>query len=175
MGKRFILSGISSNSPPMRRKLLSGCSSGLSFFFFFRVLVLLLWRDTMNKATHIKKYIQLGLAYSFRGLAHYRHSGKYGTIWPWCWRGSWEFCILIWRQLGETMCHTGRSLSDFKAHCHSDILPPTRPHLFQQGHISSNKAILPNSANPHEPSSQTQESGGGEPTNSNHHPYTKKF
>jgi hypothetical protein len=34
--------------------------------------------------------------------------------------------------------HAGQSLSirDLKAHPHSDILPPTRPHLLKQGHIS---------------------------------------
>jgi hypothetical protein len=37
------------------------------------------------------------------------------------------------------MLYTGHSLSigDLKAHFHSDTLPPTRPHLPQQGHTSS--------------------------------------
>jgi hypothetical protein len=39
---------------------------------------------------------------------------------------------------GETMSHTGHSLStgDIKAHPHSDTFLPTRSHLLQQGHNS---------------------------------------
>jgi hypothetical protein len=34
----------------------------------------------MTVATHIKENIELGLAYSFRGLVHYHHGGKHGSI-----------------------------------------------------------------------------------------------
>jgi hypothetical protein len=49
----------------------------------------------------------------------------------WCWKRNWEFYKLIWRQLKETVLHTGCSLSicEINAYPHSDILPPTRPHF----------------------------------------------
>ena len=34
----------------------------------------------MTKATLIKENIELGLAYSFRGLVHYHHGGKHGCM-----------------------------------------------------------------------------------------------
>jgi hypothetical protein len=34
----------------------------------------------MTKATLMKENISLGLAYSFRGLVHYHHSGKHGNV-----------------------------------------------------------------------------------------------
>ena len=36
--------------------------------------------DTMTKATLIKENISLELAYSFRGLVHYHHGGKHGSV-----------------------------------------------------------------------------------------------
>jgi hypothetical protein len=54
----------------------------------------------------------------------------------WCYRKSWEFHILIWRQQKETECHTGHSLSNRRPQSlpHSDTLPPIELHLFQQSH-----------------------------------------
>ena len=66
-------------------------------------------------ATHINKNISLGLAYSFRGLVHYRH-------------GSMQADMVLEKELrvphvdlqaaNETVCHTSHSLSrgDLKAH-----------------------------------------------------------
>jgi hypothetical protein len=34
----------------------------------------------MTKATLIKENIQLTLAYSFRGIVHYHHGGKHGSM-----------------------------------------------------------------------------------------------
>jgi hypothetical protein len=34
----------------------------------------------MTEATLVKNNISLGLAYSFRGLVHYRHLGKQGSL-----------------------------------------------------------------------------------------------
>jgi hypothetical protein len=69
---------------------------------------------------------------------------------------------LICRQQKETG-HTKCSLSigDSKAHTHSDIFSPTRPHLLQLTHT-------PNGATPYGPSIQTHESMGSH-TYSNHH------
>jgi len=41
---------------------------------------LLLWRDTRTKATLIKANMKLGLAPRFRGLVHYHHSRKHGSV-----------------------------------------------------------------------------------------------
>jgi hypothetical protein len=38
------------------------------------------WWDTMTKANSYKENIYLGLAYSFRGSAHYHHRRKYGSV-----------------------------------------------------------------------------------------------
>ena len=42
----------------------------------------LLWRETpgLTMATLIKKNISLGLVYSFRGLVHYHHGEKHGSM-----------------------------------------------------------------------------------------------
>jgi hypothetical protein len=53
----------------------------------------LLWRNTMTKPTFIRDNIWLSLAYSFimaGSMAASRHTG--------CWKRSWEFYSLIWRQ-----------------------------------------------------------------------------
>jgi hypothetical protein len=42
--------------------------------------VLLLWRDTMIKATLIKANIQMGLAYSFKDSVHYHRGRKYDSM-----------------------------------------------------------------------------------------------
>jgi hypothetical protein len=46
---------------------------------------------------------------------------------------------LFHRQPGEGSSYHWVELEyrNLKAHLHSDTLPPTRPHLLQQGHISS--------------------------------------
>ena len=62
--------------------------------------VLLLWTDTMTKATLIKD-ISLGLAYRFRGLVQYHQGGSTeASRQAWCSR-SWEFYVFIWRLLAE--------------------------------------------------------------------------
>jgi hypothetical protein len=45
-----------------------------------------------------------------------------------CWKGTWDFYILVCRQQQETVCHTGRSLSirDPEPVPHSHTLPPPR-------------------------------------------------
>lgn len=52
------------------------------FYFLWVVLVtlLLLWRDTMTKATLIKENIWLRLDYSFRGLVNYHLSSNCGSV-----------------------------------------------------------------------------------------------
>jgi hypothetical protein len=80
----------------------------------------------MTKATVTKESIQLGLAYSFRDLIHYRHEGSiqadmvlekelrvsYGSA------GSMRREILGWAWAFQT----SKLIT-------SDALPPTRPHL----------------------------------------------
>ena len=63
----------------------------------------------------------------------------------WCWRGSWEFYILVHRQQGKNVCHTGHSLSVRELKACSTVTQ-----FLQQGHIYSNKAIPPNSATPYD-------------------------
>jgi hypothetical protein len=96
----------------------------------------------MTKATFIKENISLGLAYSFEGSVHYHHgrkhgscAGRHGVEEPHILE---EFYILMFQEARRRLCHTGWSLSigNFKAHPHGNALPPTRPHLLQQGHIS---------------------------------------
>jgi hypothetical protein len=91
----------------------------------------------MTKATLIKENIELGLAYSFRGVVHYHQGGKHGSM---------QVDMVLEKKLrvldldpqATGDCVTGCSLSigDLKAHPLSDTLPPTRPHLLQQGLIS---------------------------------------
>jgi hypothetical protein len=53
------------------------------------VMVLLLRRDTMTTATLIKENIQLGLAYSFKGLVHYHQGGNMAACrQAWYWKRS---------------------------------------------------------------------------------------
>lgn len=42
------------------------------------VIVLLLSRDAMTKATYKRRQL-MGLAYSFRSLVHYPHGGEHGS------------------------------------------------------------------------------------------------
>jgi hypothetical protein len=98
------------------------------------------------------------VAYRFRGSVHYHHGGKHGSIQaevvlegprvlhldPKIIRKRLPLC----RNQQECLFCPGWS---FKAHPHRDVLPPTRPHLLQQGYNHS-KAISPNSATSHRPS-----------------------
>ena len=56
------------------------------------------------------------------------------AVWrqAWCWRSCWEFYILIQRQQQKVLCHSecNSSTRHLKTYFHSDILPPTRSHLF---------------------------------------------
>ena len=98
----------------------------------------------MTKATLVKENIELGLAYSFRGLVHYQYGGKQGRVQadlvPEILKilhldhqetekglsslGSQdEPMILRWAKLG---------IGDPKACPHSEALPPTSLNLLQQ-------------------------------------------
>jgi hypothetical protein len=56
----------------------------------FLVSVLLLWRDTMIKASLVKETFNYRFTYSFRDLVHY-HSRKMATPrQTWYWRSGWE-------------------------------------------------------------------------------------
>ena len=48
--------------------------------FLWCLRILLLWIDTMAKATLIKDNIKLGLAYKVRGSVHYHLGRKHGSI-----------------------------------------------------------------------------------------------
>jgi hypothetical protein len=43
------------------------------------VTALLLWRDTMTKATFIKESTELGAGLGFRGWVHYHHGSEHGS------------------------------------------------------------------------------------------------
>ena len=63
------------------------------------LMFLLLWKDTITMPTLIKANISLGLAYSFRGLFHYHHGRKHGSMQAdMVLERSWEFYIEIGRQ-----------------------------------------------------------------------------
>jgi hypothetical protein len=64
------------------------------------VRVLLLWTDTMTKASLTKANIYLGLAYRFRDSVHYYQGRNMVASRQTGWR-SWEFHLLFWRQLRE--------------------------------------------------------------------------
>jgi hypothetical protein len=106
----------------------------------------------MTRATLIKENISLGMAYRFRGLVHYHHGTKHGSI------------------------HTDMELDELRAlrlylkAAEGDCVPhqvskptPTVTHILQQGHTYSNKATSPNSATPYGLSMQTHESMGAIP------------
>ena len=92
------------------------------------------------------------MAYRFRGLVHYHHGTKHGSI------------------------HTDMELDELRAlrlylkAAEGDCVPhqvskptPTVTHILQQGHTYSNKATSPNSATPYGLSMQTHESMGAIP------------
>ena len=91
-----------------------------------------------------------------------QRAGRHGAR-----EGAKRIYILILRQQKQaTVSHTGHSVSigDVKAHLHSVTLPPTRPHLLQQGHTYFNKATPPNSANPYGLNIQTYQTMGATPS-----------
>ena len=55
--------------------------------------------------------------------------GRHGT-------GGAESSTSCSEETGEDYCLPGSKEEGLKAHSYSDTLPPTRPHLFQQGHTS---------------------------------------
>ena len=74
----------------------------------------------------------LGLAYSFRGLVHYHHGRKHGSIQADMVLEEPRILHLDPKAPRRRLSfHTGQSLNieSLKAHSHSDTLPPTRPHL----------------------------------------------
>ena len=72
------------------------------------------------------------LAYRFRGSVRYHHSGKHGSI---------QADMVLEKELrvlhldpkaaeGDCLSYSIElSICDLWAHLHSDILPPTKPHL----------------------------------------------
>jgi hypothetical protein len=112
------------------------------------VRVLLLWTDTMTKASVIKKNnIWLGLAYRFRGSVHYHQSGSMAASRLSWLRQNWEFCVFIQRLLVEDWL-PGNWGESFKP-------TPTVTHLFQPGHTYSIKATPPDGTTPWSKNIQT--------------------
>jgi hypothetical protein len=110
------------------------------------VRVLLLWTDTMTKASLIKN-IYLRLAYRFRGSVHYHQCGSMAVSrQAWC-RQSWKFYVFIQRLLVEDWLsgNWGEGLKP----------TPTVTHLLQPGHTYSNKAKPPNGPTPWSKNIQT--------------------
>jgi len=58
----------------------TGVSLGLSGLPAVLLYILLLWKDTMTKATLRKESILLELAYTFRGLIYYPHGEEHGGM-----------------------------------------------------------------------------------------------
>jgi hypothetical protein len=109
----------------------------------------------MTRATLIKENISLELAYSFRGLVHYHHGRKHGSM---------QANILLGKELRvlhlDPKATEGDWIPDWAELEHSETSNPTPTvtHLLQQvqqGQTYSNKVIPPNSATPYEPSIQT--------------------
>jgi len=98
--------------------------------------VLLLGRDTMTKATLRKEIIQLGLAYSFKGLVHYRHGGE--TWQPQVRHGAGEELRVLHLdpQASEMNATLGLAWACRRPRSppYSDIHPSTRPHLIIEPH-----------------------------------------
>ena len=83
----------------------------------------------MTMVTLLQQNIYLWLAYIFRGILHdhHDHGGKHGA------GGVESFTTEDSRSIPHWCTLSTR---DLKAHPHSDILPLTQPHLFQQGQTS---------------------------------------
>jgi hypothetical protein len=113
----------------------------------FCLRVLLLWTDTMTKASLIKNHIYLGLAYRFRSSVHYHQGGSMAVSRQAWHTQSWEFYIFIQRLLVEDWLpgNWGESLKP----------TPTVTHLFQPGHTYSIKATPPDGATPWSKNIQT--------------------
>jgi hypothetical protein len=95
--------------------------------FWYSASVLLLWRDTMTMATLIKESILLGLAYSFRGLVHYHHGRKHGSV---------PAGIVMKKSLG--VLHMESLAEDREKHW-----PTPMTYFHQQRYTYSNKAMPP--------------------------------
>jgi hypothetical protein len=63
----------------------------------------------MTKATLIKETIQLGLVYSFRGSAHYHHSGKQGSVQADIVLEEPRILHLDPKATRKRLCHTGQT------------------------------------------------------------------
>ena len=94
----------------------------------------------------------MGLVYNFRGLVHYcgrKHSSMQAEL-------EKKLRVLhvdpkATEKRSESLCLALASeISKHPQTPHSDTLPPTRPHPFQQSHKYSNKATPLNSATQHE-------------------------
>jgi hypothetical protein len=93
----------------------------------------------MTTASFIKANIELGLAYRFRGLVHYHHGGKHGSMQA-------DIVLEELRALhldpqaaeGDSVPHWA-----YLEHGRPQSLPPLT-HFFQQGYTYSNKAAPPN-------------------------------
>jgi hypothetical protein len=107
----------------------------------------------MTKATLTKENISLGVAYSFRGLVHYCHGRKYGSIQTDMVLGMELRVLHLHLQAARRNCNTGHRLSI----CSISKPASTVTHFFQQGHTYSHKATTPNSAMPYVTSIQTHE------------------
>jgi hypothetical protein len=96
--------------------------------------VLLLWRDIMFTEILIKKSINLGLAYSFWGLAHYPHSRKHVSM--------QAEMVLQKDCISGLPGNKKRERLDMAWAFETTKAPHPHPH--PQWHTSSNKAVLPN-------------------------------
>jgi hypothetical protein len=91
--------------------------------------VLLLWTDTMTKATLISTTFNWGWLTGSEVQSIIIKKGAYITAsrQAWC-RRSWDFYIFIWRLLAECW-FPGSCDKGLKAYTHSDTPSPTRPEL----------------------------------------------
>jgi hypothetical protein len=90
------------------------------------------------KAILIKENLSLELAYSFRGLVHYRHGGEHGRYGA---GGGTE---------SSTSRSSGVSVSRLAELEQETSTPtPTVTHFLQQSYAYFSKTTLPNSAAPH--------------------------
>jgi hypothetical protein len=95
----------------------------------------------MTTAT-LKKYL-IGAVLEFRGLVHYHHGKKHGSLQAdMVLEKEQQILHLDLQVTEEPVCHREHTLNiyDFKGshmtHPHSATLPPAMPQLLQQGHSS---------------------------------------
>lgn len=93
---------------------------------FVLVTVLLMWKDTMTKATLKEERIWLRPSYCFRCLFSY-YSREYGCRHKWCWRNSWAFHPDLQAERQRDWAWRGLLKPQ-------SSLPVT--HILQQGHTS---------------------------------------